>query len=277
MISNDDVAGARGHKQKLILHAGTSKTGSTSLQTYLDRHRADLKASGFLYPSEGVRDGWMPKHQWLVDAIIDADQSLFNRRMQAVLNERDASTHTIILSTEGIANHWWDFSSSGLNMLASLTQTFDVSCWIWFREPADFFRSYYLQISKNGRHPRFEAYGQNHPPLEMLSMPWVAKHLDYQGLIEGLERVLGADAIYPFAYTDDIVSDLLRLLPVGLPYEPDIRVNETPTASTGLALELGADDKAAVAALNDITVEELATMGEQSFERWRTKFGAVAP
>jgi len=73
------------------------------------------------------------------------------------------------------------------------------------------------------------------------------------------------------------VSDLLRLLPVGLPYEPDIRVNETPTASTGLALELGADDKAAVSDLNDTTVEALAMMGEKSFARWRTKFGAVAP
>jgi di/tripeptidase len=100
--------------------------------------------------------------------------------------------------------------------------------------------------------------------------------LDYQGLVEGLEGVLGADAIYPFAYTEDIVSDLLRLLPVDLPYEPDIRVNET-VSSAGSAFELGADDKAAVSDLNDATVEALAMMGEKSFARWRTKFGAVAP
>jgi len=252
----------------------------------------------------------MPKHQWLVDAIIDSNQGDFDRRMQAVLDERDASTHTIILSTEGIANHWWDFSPEGLTMLASLKQTFDVSCWIWFREPNDFFRSYYLQILKNGRHPRFEAYGQDRSPLEMLSMPWVAKHLDYRGLMEGLEHVFGADAIYPFAYTDDIVGALTKLLPVSLPHEPELRVNETNISSAGLerlrtvnrittsnaekqaaltlaantapsdrseAFELGAEDKAAIANLNDITIEALAIMGEKSFARWRTKFGAGAP
>lgn len=307
MIRDDDFMAGASRKHRLILHAGTSKTGSTSLQTYLDHHRTALKAAGFLYPLEGVREGWMPKHQWLVNAIIDEDRAEFDRRMQAVLAECDASTHTILLSTEGIANHWWDFSSGGLSMIAALRQQFDVSCWIWFREPQAFFKSYYLQIMNNGRHPRFQAYGQDWSPLEMLNTPWVAKHLDYASLLNSIGQLLGEDEIYPFAYTTDIIRDLRRLLPVPLPYEPGLKVNTTTTTSTGLALlrlvnrlatthekkqaalslaaqltallsdesdvfELAPEEKVIIAELNGITSASLAAMGEHSFARWKKRF-----
>lgn len=39
----------------LWIHAGTYKTGSSSLQNHLWRHRDDLPAHGWLYPATGVR------------------------------------------------------------------------------------------------------------------------------------------------------------------------------------------------------------------------------
>jgi len=37
-------------KLKLIIHAGTPKTGTTSLQTYLHKKQRKLRGKGILYP-----------------------------------------------------------------------------------------------------------------------------------------------------------------------------------------------------------------------------------
>ena len=38
----------QGRKLKLIIHAGTPKTGTTSLQTYLDKRQRKLRGKGIL-------------------------------------------------------------------------------------------------------------------------------------------------------------------------------------------------------------------------------------
>ena len=40
--------------RRLILHPGSPKTGTSSLQNYLYRNRADLRARGILYPETGI-------------------------------------------------------------------------------------------------------------------------------------------------------------------------------------------------------------------------------
>ena len=54
-----------GQKLKLIIHAGTPKTGTTSLQTYLDKKQRKLRGKGILYPHnlENLTNPSAPKHQ----------------------------------------------------------------------------------------------------------------------------------------------------------------------------------------------------------------------
>ncbi len=49
---------------KLIIHAGTPKTGTTSLQVYLDKKQRKLKKSGTLYPNRSHNPD-APKHHIL--------------------------------------------------------------------------------------------------------------------------------------------------------------------------------------------------------------------
>jgi len=53
-------------KLKLIIHAGTPKTGTTSLQTYLDKKQRKHRGKGILYPHnlKKLQNPSAPKHQW---------------------------------------------------------------------------------------------------------------------------------------------------------------------------------------------------------------------
>ena len=57
---------------RLIVHAGTSKTGTSTLQFYLNRNRAALLQAGILYPLEGTQELRAPKHQWMVSPPMSA-------------------------------------------------------------------------------------------------------------------------------------------------------------------------------------------------------------
>lgn len=48
---------------KLILHVGTPKTGTTSVQSYLDKKQRKLRSKGILYPNR-FHNPDAPKHQW---------------------------------------------------------------------------------------------------------------------------------------------------------------------------------------------------------------------
>ena len=94
-------------RRRLILHGGTPKTGTSALQWCLDANRKVLAQRGFWYPpSSNPRE---PKHQELIGALMAADEARFEECIDSALSEMPSDAHTVILSTEGIFNHWWDF------------------------------------------------------------------------------------------------------------------------------------------------------------------------
>ena len=68
-----------GHKLKLIIHAGTPKTGTTSLQTYLHKKQRRLRNRGILYPHniEKLQNPTAPKHQWFEKNLITGHEAYF--------------------------------------------------------------------------------------------------------------------------------------------------------------------------------------------------------
>ena len=227
--------GANCSKRKLIIHAGICKTGTTALQHYLDRNRRQFNEIGILYPKEGVSETREPKHQWIVNALISADKQAFRQRMALVEAEIQPTTHTVILSTEGISNHWWDFSEQSKALLHDLRATFNVSLWVWLREPATFFASYYLQAMRNPVVQGVPAYGRDQTAAELLEMPWVAKHLEYGVLLKDLNDLFGEDSVFAFSYTDDIIGAVCRLLNAPRHSSSDSRENTTVMRSAGLS------------------------------------------
>lgn len=199
-------------KRRLILHAGTPKTGTSSLQAFFDKNRKSLLASGLFYPNTNSVE--QPKHQWLVSCLLNSDEVSFCDYLKEALSELDSSTHTIFLSTEGLFNHWWDYSATSKSMLAVLANWFEVEVWVWFRDPESFASSLYRQYLVNPSFYLAKCYGQDLTFGEMLDDPWFAKHLDYLGFVREIQSIFGDSAIRPIIYTGDTIGACLSLLGV---------------------------------------------------------------
>ncbi|MFG1426695.1 hypothetical protein [Roseixanthobacter glucoisosaccharinicivorans] len=196
---------------KIILHAGTPKTGTTSLQLFLHRHRDALRDRGVLYPSAGITPPPEPKHQWMIGGLMREDPRDFRGMLAAALEEARPDTHTMILSSEGLFHRWWDFSPEGRGALQELSARFPLEVWAFFREPVSFIRSFYIQMLKNPRGSG-PCYGEDLSLGEMLDRPRFSIHLDYIGYIRAVEEALGAGTVRPFRYGGNTVGDVLAAL-----------------------------------------------------------------
>ncbi|MBV9782984.1 MAG: hypothetical protein JO264_04115 [Acidisphaera sp.] len=200
---------------------------------FLDRHRDALLGHGVLYP---VTDGTYeasgrsayakPKHQWMVAALMAPSDVSFWQGIDGALAEAGDGVHTLILSSEGLFAHWWDFSPAGRAALSALAARLKVELWVFFREPQGYIRSEYVQMLKN---PVIGSlcYGRDLSIDEMLDDAWFARRLDYIGYIRDVQAVLGADAVRLFRYGCDTISRFMSALGIsGLPGES---LREHPT------------------------------------------------
>ncbi|MGA0367864.1 MAG: hypothetical protein ACO3N7_00260 [Kiritimatiellia bacterium] len=201
---------------RLILHAGTPKTGTTSLQSYMHRSRLELLRRGILYPRSNHTDAagrLQPKHQWIVNHLLRAETEACARQIALSLRELQSDTHTVFFSTEGLFNHWWDFPEKSLGFFPKLSDHFDVKVWICFRDPCEYFMAYYKQSMINPRFPSApDCYGHQMSPETFLKDPWFLKRLDYLGFIQHVESLLGAESVEAFPYTRELIPDTLKRL-----------------------------------------------------------------
>ncbi|OUR73783.1 sulfotransferase family protein [Methylophaga sp. 41_12_T18] len=216
---------------KLIIHAGTPKTGTTSLQTYLDKRQRKLRGKGILYPHnlEKIHNPTAPKHQWFEKNLVTAHLDYFLENFKNIISQVKEDTHTIILSSEGIYNYWWDFADESKAILAELTKLFDVEIWVWFREPVEFIESFYKQCVRNPQTANNPCYGKELSFAEMLDIDWFSQHLDYQGFVTDCQAVFGKGNVLAFNYQGDVVQEVIQKLGLATPSD-----NPTPRQNKSL-------------------------------------------
>nr|WP_268820433.1 sulfotransferase family protein [Paraglaciecola sp. G1-23] len=222
-------------KLKLILHVGTPKTGTTSLQTYLDKKQRKLRAKGVLYPHnlETLPNPDTPKHQWFEKNLVNIHLENFAANFQNIIAQVKPETHTIILSSEGIYNYWWDFSESSKDLLSQMTSLFDIQVWVWFREPLAFIESYYKQCIRNPQVASNPCYGKDLSLAQMLDIEWFAQHLDYQRFVDECQNVFGTGNIRVFDYRGDVVQQVSEFFGLSTPHDnPTPRKNISLNAAT---------------------------------------------
>ncbi|MEM9255084.1 MAG: hypothetical protein AAGA91_06535, partial [Pseudomonadota bacterium] len=120
-----------------ILHIGTEKTGTSSIQRYLEQNRDALRESGYYYP---VSIGF-EHHQALAAVCVDIERpddfydddivGNFEERMRknkaivdgfgSELRELDGHIHTVVISSEHF--HSRITSECEINRLASLLRS----------------------------------------------------------------------------------------------------------------------------------------------------------
>ena len=221
----------QGQKLKLIIHAGTPKTGTTSLQTYLDKRQRKLRGKGILYPHnlEKLQHPTAPKHQWFEKNLVTTHLTFFLENFKNIIAQVKDDTHTIILSSEGIYNCWWDFPDESKAILSELRVLFNTEIWVWFREPLAFIESYYKQCIRNPSIEGNPCYGKDLSFAQMLDIEWFFQHLNYQGFVTDCQDLFGNDKVLTFEYEGDVVQEVVQKLGLATPHD-----NPTPRQNNSL-------------------------------------------
>tara|TARA_R110002110_G_scaffold98782_1_gene252700 strand:- start:53 stop:1036 length:984 start_codon:yes stop_codon:yes gene_type:complete len=215
-------------KRRLILHAGTRKTGTTSLQFHLYHNRQILAKHGVWFP-EPEGDLRHPKHQYLVSLFHSENEQFIADKISSVFEKIPDDIHTVFLTTEGISNHWQDFSSAAKGFLRYLSNIFDLEIWIWFRPPHEYATSDYCQNVRNPKVANIDCYGKDISFLNMLKDSWFLRHLDYLAIVYELEELIGCNAINIFAYKCDSIGSFFSALNCEGLYE---KTEQLPNASS---------------------------------------------
>ena len=144
--------------------------------------------------------------------LLDADEAAFVEYLESVLRDMPDHAHTVILSTEGIFNHWWDYTPKAKGLLRHLAALFDFELCVWFRTPKEFAASYYLQILKNGRTPSTwdNVYGRDISFTDAMQDGWFRRHFDYLGFVHEARELFGRSRVKVFPYTTDTVRTFLE-------------------------------------------------------------------
>ncbi len=220
------------NRLKLILHVGTPKTGTTSVQVYLDKKQRKLRLQGILYPTR-FHNPNAPRHQWFERNLVSSNFESLLENFVDILNHVEEHTHTILLSSEGIYNHWWDFPEESKALLLELNNLFDVEVWAWFREPLVFAESFYKQCLRNPQVGHISCYGRDLSFAEMLADPWFSQHLDYIGFVNECDELFGKDSVSVFDCQTDTVKTVINLLGLTTPHDnPTPRKNNCMTSVT---------------------------------------------
>lgn len=227
---NPSLSVLKQDKIKLIIHAGTPKTGTTSIQTYLDKKQRKLRGKGILFPhsADTIKNTNAPKHQWLEKNLLSCHKHNLLINFKNILSQVKDGTHTIILSSEGIYNYWWDFSAESKALLKDLGQLFDIELWVWFREPLAFIESFYKQCIRNPQVDGNPCYGKDLSFADMLDIPWFAQQLNYQGFVSECQALFGQNKVAVFAYQGDTVQQVSQKLGLATAHDnPTVRQNQS--------------------------------------------------
>ncbi len=196
---------------KLVLHAGTPKTGTTAFQGALYRSARVLAEHGVWYAPPLLASG-VPGHQFLVRLLLAGDCAGIAQAFERIVRELPERTRLVLLSAEGIYNHWWDFPPRSKRMLRRLAGAFDLELWVCFREPEAFALALYAQDLVNP--PLRAHYGTDAGFEEVLESDAFARRLNYCGFLREAEQLVGVGNVRAFRYGPDIVQRFARALGV---------------------------------------------------------------
>ena len=211
---------AVGCRRRLVLHGGAPKTGTSSLQWHLAENRAELAARGIWFPPPAFSPE--PKHQPLSARVRKGDIGGFVAYIETALRDMPDSTHTVILSTEGVFNHWWDYRPEAKAALRRLAALFDFELCLWLREPVAFAVALWSQYLLNPRTegPSANVQGGDVSLAEAIEDDWFRRHLDCLGIVQEMESLFGKSRVRALPYRGDTVQEFLgeyRIEPLPVP------------------------------------------------------------
>lgn len=135
---------------RLILHVGTPKTGTTTIQNFFNSNQSNIyKETGIYYPKNGC---FLGAHHNIAYELIglmrktkyQPQRGSFSQAMQEA---KEAGAQECLISSEA----FYSIENSDLESLKEKIKKFDIYIIIYFRSQEQFIQSGYQQILKFGR------------------------------------------------------------------------------------------------------------------------------
>ena len=220
---------------KLILHAGTHKTGTTSIQNVLRKNRIWLAQRGLYYPMGHL--GWggnreVPHHDF-AHALADyhRPELMWAWGMLQEMHAHGLMGQTVIFSCEALYRHtlgdrgyaitptFWADREAYLHRIARWFRHFEIRPILYFREPESFAVSLKHELTVNGAWA-----GGTMEEFRQHFAPW----FDYERQIGLFRRVFGSVEVRSY---DDakhaLIADFFNAIgfpvPEGADQEPWLR------------------------------------------------------
>jgi hypothetical protein len=228
---------------RLFLHIGLPKTGTTAWQVWAEGNRAALLDRGIDLPDAMDQNPWA-NHHFLRVAIRKGDVRTVSDMLEA------ARAPTLFVSNEGLSLHLHEMRPDRLRQFRDVVAGVEVICVLVLRRADDWVRSMYKQMLLNtqnaaagyGTCETLEEFAARPQTQAMVDHPALARAaqvgygardcvvLDYeQAPFEGFCRVLGLDGtddlpLPPRVHTSvsDAVAELVRQAN-GLGLDPEVR------------------------------------------------------
>ena len=211
-----------GFDQRLIIHVGSHKTGTTTIQAWLDQNADALKANGILYPEAG-RSPYAPDQHWgFGNAIIEKDTSALNKITQSISNELEkADYHTILISTEVLSRK--TALAENLALIASIFPYAQREWLLVMRRQDELLKSQYAEHLKQG----YLAYPASYKKLI------TPQYLNHLVRIQQLVLATNNDPIRVARFSEmrkNLVPNFLNFANLDLSKEPEVAENTTTGA-----------------------------------------------
>ncbi len=146
---------------RVFIHIGSPKTGTSAIQNFLHRNRAELRRGGTLYPADPYYKAAQHtlgavSHPGRTKRLAESREVAFDRAVATIFEEiEEAKPDRIILSTEYL---WGKLPDARLAELIDAFGDFRVTVVVYLRRQDDLAQSLYLQSLKSGNAEAFEPW-----------------------------------------------------------------------------------------------------------------------
>ena len=183
-------------RQKVVLHVGLPKTATTAMQAWFADQADDMAQLGTCYPTlPPIRAN--KQHYVVEDLRHDPDLT----RIAAML-DYNGDAGTLLVSHEGLANHFDDFPADALARFRALTANRDVTVVAFTRAAETWLASYYRQCVLNPANNASDLWGTDKPLSELRHHRRIRRLMDHDRLLANLQEGFGAVQLVRFAHED---------------------------------------------------------------------------
>ncbi len=175
-------------KPRIVVHIGSTKTGSTYIQHLLEQNRPELMRNGVWYPEVGLfwqesRPHKQAGHAGVVPYIV-SDDRFFLQYIERGLQLMEGRIHTIVLSSEAY------FLQKNAHKIPEYFSGYDVEMIVYLRDQVEWANAQYCEFVAGGAIGRVED-----PISNWLESAEVARFLDYRNVLNAWASTIEREKI----------------------------------------------------------------------------------